>query len=69
MLSDLEYLYPYHQAVGFLLQRAGYKSEEIALLRKPGMEHDFFLAHGMTNPLFDREWRIYYPAGVQANES
>jgi predicted transcriptional regulator of viral defense system len=62
MLVELEYLYPYHQAVGFFLQSAGYQAEALAVLREPGLHHDFFLAHGMGKTKYDPEWRIHYPA-------
>ena len=61
MLADLDHLYPYHQAIGFLLQRAGYEAHTLAALRRPGLRYDFFLAHGMTKPRYDQKWRMYYP--------
>jgi hypothetical protein len=60
-LADLEYLYPYHQAVGFLLQRAGCTPEELTVLREAGLEFDFFLAHGMKKTVYDPQWQIHYP--------
>ena len=61
MLEDLDYLYPYNQAIGFYLQRAGYDPESLESLRKRGQEYDFFLAHGMKNTKFDPQWRVHYP--------
>jgi predicted transcriptional regulator of viral defense system len=61
MLEELDYLYPYNQAIGFYLQRAGYDPESLESLRKLGLEYDFFLAHGMKKTKFDPQWRVHYP--------
>jgi predicted transcriptional regulator of viral defense system len=61
MLTKLDYVYPYHQAIGFYLQRAGYDSELLVGLRMPGLKYDFFLAHGMKKTKFDEDWRVHYP--------
>ena len=61
MLDDLDYLYPYHQAIGFYLQRAGCDSEALTTLKACGLRYDFFLAHGMKRTKFDSGWRIHYP--------
>jgi hypothetical protein len=62
MLKGLAYLYPYHQAIGFLLARAGYAPESLTPLAKLGCHFDFFLSHGMTKTKFDSQWRVHYPA-------
>jgi hypothetical protein len=61
MLENLDYLYPYHQAVGFYLQRAGYDVKALTTLKRSGFKYDFFLAHAMKKTRFDSEWRIHYP--------
>lgn len=61
MLEELEYLYPYHQAIGFYLQRAGHEPKSLTSLKRRGLKYDFFLAHGMKKTKFDSEWRIHYP--------
>jgi len=64
MLQQLNYVYPYHQAVGFYLERAGvYDEAAIKLLRRFEMNYDFYLAHGMQNPDYSKEWRLYFPKG------
>jgi hypothetical protein len=65
MLKNLDYVYPYHQAIGFYLERAGvYDKSSIRLLRKTKMSHDFYLAHGMKDPEYSKEWRLFYPQGL-----
>ena len=64
ILEELDYLYPYHQAIGFLLQRSGHRPDSLAKLRKHRIKYDFFLAHGMKETRLDPLWRIYYPADL-----
>jgi len=62
-LKRLGYLYPYHQAVGFYFERAGYDADARDLARSPGLEFDFYLAHGIKDKTYSKEWRLYYPQG------
>jgi len=65
MLKKLDYVYPYHQAIGFYLERSGvYDESSIRLLRKIKMSHDFYLAHGMKDPEYSKEWRLFFPQGL-----
>jgi len=63
-LRKLDYVYPYHQAIGFLMERAGYPAEECAKLGRLGMQFDFYLIHGMKKPKRDPKWRLFFPEGV-----
>ena len=65
MLKTIGYVYPYHQAIGFYLDRAGvYDESSIRLLRKIEMSHDFYLAHAMKDPVYSKEWRLFFPQGL-----
>jgi len=65
MLQKLGYVYPYHQAIGFYLERSGvYNESSIELLRKIEMRHDFYLAHGMKDPEYSKDWRLFFPQGL-----
>jgi hypothetical protein len=61
ILEQLAYTYPYHQAIGFYMKKAGYPKKTTSLLKKLELAFDFFLDYGMTEPAYDEEWRIFYP--------
>lgn len=60
-LSQLAYLYPYHQPIGFLMEKAGYSKDCVDQLRAIGQTHDFYLAHGLKEPEYSKDWRLFYP--------
>jgi len=62
-LKQLEHTYPYHQAIGFYLEKAGtYSEAQIDLIRKAfPMEFDFYLVHGMKETSYSERWRLHYP--------
>lgn len=61
LLKNMQYVYPYHQSIGFLLERAGRTEEECRKLKKLGTELDFYLDYKMKNPAYSQKWRLYYP--------
>jgi hypothetical protein len=63
MVHKLEFLYPYHQAIGFYLERAGYKASQLDLVRRLPMKYDFYLAHDMGDTRYDPQWRLHVPNG------
>ena len=67
ILTKLDYVYPYHQAVGFYMTRAGYDAALCQQLKRPEPRLDFYLAHNLENPPYDQEWRIYYPGRTRGN--
>ena len=46
------------------MERAGYDDKRYALLRQLGFDHDFYLTHGMQQPEYSIEWRLFYPKGL-----
>ena len=64
-LKKLDYIYPYHQAVGFYLDRAGvYRESSISLLKKFGFKYDFYLMHQIKEKEYSKKWRLYFPKGL-----
>jgi hypothetical protein len=64
LLDTLDYVYPYAQAIGFLMQLSGYAEYQINLLRPRVTEYNFYLAHGLKNSAYDATWKIFYPADL-----
>jgi predicted transcriptional regulator of viral defense system len=63
-LEKLGHIYPYHQAIGFLMERAGYPAQACDKLRRLGAKFDFYLIHGMKEPQYDANWRLHFPQGL-----
>ncbi|HEX8163585.1 MAG TPA: hypothetical protein VF538_17070 [Pyrinomonadaceae bacterium] len=65
ILLEMDYVYPYHQAVGFYLDRAGvYEDSELRQLQEIPMEFDFYLENRMDEPDYSERWRLYFPRGL-----
>jgi predicted transcriptional regulator of viral defense system len=63
-LDSLGYLYPYHQAIGFYLKRAGASAAVTKPLRELGLDFDFHLVHGLKKSVLDPSWRVHIPEGL-----
>ncbi|HTH76791.1 MAG TPA: hypothetical protein VL635_20580 [Trinickia sp.] len=63
MLRKLDFAYPYHQAIGYYLERAGYKPSQLALVRRVPIEQNFYLAHEMRDTRYIEAWRLFVPSG------
>ena len=61
ILQKLDYSYPYHQAIGFYLKRNEYLETDLELVKKIGLEFDFYADYGIQDSVFDPEFRIHYP--------
>jgi hypothetical protein len=62
MLIELDFVYPYHHSIGFLLEHTGTCDQaELNPLRSILTDFDFYLTHRMRRPKYSSEWRLFYP--------
>jgi hypothetical protein len=67
-LAKLDFVYPYHQAIGFYMQKAEYPPKALERLKALGMRFNFYLAHDIRDRAFDPEWRLFYPKGFEPTD-
>lgn len=63
-LKKLDYVYPYHQAIGFYMERAGFNPKHLDKLKALGLSFDFYLANKMAEPRYVSDWRLFVPEGL-----
>jgi hypothetical protein len=63
MLQNMSFGYPYHQAIGYYLERAGYRPSAVEHFARMPMERDFYLTHAMGKTTFVPKWRLHVPEG------
>ncbi len=61
MLKKLKFIYPYHQAIGFYMEKAGYRDAQLNLMKAHPFEFDFYLNYVMQEREYAPTWRLYYP--------
>jgi hypothetical protein len=62
-LRQLDYIYPYHQVIGFYLQRAGYAPRQYLRFNELGIHFDFYLSYGIKEQEYDSTWHLFFPKG------
>lgn len=63
LLRRLNYTYPYHQAIGYYLERAGYAESDLELLRAFPRSFDFYLDYALRQTEYQPVWRLHVPKG------
>lgn len=61
--KQMNFIYPYFQAIGFYLDRAGYDNNALAPFLKMRQVHKFYLTYNMRFTEFDPRWNLFYPRG------
>lgn len=62
MLSKLDYIYPYHQSIGFYLEKSGvYKPSILQIVSRYEMRYNFYLTYNMKEAEYSEKWKIFYP--------
>jgi hypothetical protein len=62
-LKKLAFIYPYHQCIGFYLERSGFRSGAVDIFRKMSKEFDFYLEHHMIETEYVKDWKLFIPKG------
>lgn len=60
-LKKLKYTYPYHQAIGFYLEQAGYKESQLKLVENIEMKYEFYITYGIKDKAYSKRWKLFYP--------
>lgn len=64
-LKKLDYSYPYHQAIGFYLEKADYKENAIRLFKsKFPLNYDFYLTYNIHDKVYDDSWQVFHPKNL-----
>jgi predicted transcriptional regulator of viral defense system len=70
ILKRLDYVYPYHQAIGFYLEKAGYNKRDWTRFLKLGTSFKFYLTHALpSDKEYDSTWSLFYPRNLNLIES
>ena len=62
-LDRLDHVYPYHQVVGYYLEKAGLPEPETKPFKDRGLAWDFYLTHGLRDTEYVPAWRLHVPRG------
>jgi hypothetical protein len=65
ILKTLDYTYPFHQAIGFYMKRSEYSKADQDLIKEMGAQFNFYLAHGLKDPVFDEEFKVFFPKSLR----
>lgn len=60
ILKKIGHAYPYHQAIGFYMEAAGYGSRA-ERLKALGLNYDFYLTYRMRKKRYVPSWRLWVP--------
>ncbi|KYG29587.1 type IV toxin-antitoxin system AbiEi family antitoxin domain-containing protein [Alkalihalobacillus trypoxylicola] len=64
-LKKMNLKYPYHQSIGFFLERANYKEKSITSFKnKFPIKNDFYLTYDMTGSSYNENWKLHHPKNI-----
>lgn len=63
MLKKMNYIYPYHQTIGFYLEKAGYEERLIKLFEDFEIKYNFYLTYKIKQKDFNDRWKLFFPKG------
>jgi hypothetical protein len=65
ILKALDFIYPYHQAIGFYLEKAGYQGKLLQIIAEIPRIYNFYLDYDISNKQLDGKWKVWYPKEMQ----
>ena len=67
-ITKLQFIYPYQQAIGFYLEKAGIADKRLKILEKIcDNKYNFYLDRKIKNANYSKRWKIYYPDYLKNN--
>lgn len=63
ILKKINFKYPYHQVIGFYMERAGYSEKEYNIFLDFGIKYKFFVVREIDDKYrdFDKKWNLFFP--------
>jgi hypothetical protein len=61
-LDKLKHTDPYHQVVGYYMEKGGFNVEHLEPIKRIPMNFDFYMDYQIIEPLYSSCWRLYYQA-------
>lgn len=65
-LVQLDYIYPYHQLIGFYLDLTGFPEKELKIFLDRKTDINFYQTYNLSNKKLNQKWGVYYPMGIEA---
>lgn len=62
--KEMNFIYPYHQAIGFYLEKAGYEEKAFIPFLQMEQKFKFYLSYNIRFKEFSSRWNLYYPKGL-----
>lgn len=62
--NNIKYIYPYHQSIGFYLEKSGYPIAFMEPFSKMKIKYDFYLCNQIKNKKYSDKWHLYYPSDL-----
>lgn len=65
-LIQLDYIYPYHQLIGFYLDLIGFPNKDLKNFLDRKTNINFYQTYNLSNKQLNKKWGIYHPTGIEA---
>ncbi len=63
-LDKLNFIYPYHQAIGFYLEKAGLDEKRLSVFMEYERPNKFYLTYEMKEVDYNEKWKVFFPKGM-----